>query len=138
MMQFVSGFNPRGRRPPTPRPDFVVMRRAQVAAILDAKYRDLWERRLPDDMLYQLTIYAASHELKSATILYPTINTGATEARIGIRDSIMGGEVAQVRLRPVVLGILEALILSDRSAGVQRERKAYAEWLALGTGSPSV
>src|SRR5205823_3394453 len=67
MIQFVPGFNPRTQPPTLPRPDFVVLRGGRQVAILDAKYRDLWERPLPREMLYQLAIYAAGHEQRSAT-----------------------------------------------------------------------
>ena len=53
---------------------------------MDAKYRDLWERSLPNHMLYQLTIYATTHPQHVATILYPTVERQATESRVAIRD----------------------------------------------------
>lgn len=129
VMQFVPGFNPRNRRPPVPRPDFVVMKGNDPVAILDAKYRDLWERSLPREMLYQLAIYAASHQQRSATILYPTTDAGAKEARIGVREPVHGRQMAQVNLRPVHLGYLEKLLTYGNSAGAQRQRHEYAERL---------
>ena len=137
MMQFVPGFNPRNRRPPIPRPDFVVLKDNRLVEILDAKYRDLWEKSLPREMLYQLAIYAASHQRRSATILYPTTDAEAKEARIGVREPVYGRQMAQVGLRPVQLGVLEDLVLSGRSARAQRKRRAYAEWLLLGAKTVS-
>lgn len=132
MMRFVPGFNPCNRRPPIPRPDFAVLRRAQLVAILDAKYRDLWEKRLPREMLYQLAIYAASNHVKEATILYPTIDATASEARIQVRDPVFGSQVCQVNLRPIIVSLLEDLIMSQKTAAVQRERRAFAEQLLFG------
>jgi 5-methylcytosine-specific restriction enzyme subunit McrC len=132
MMTFVPGFNPRNHRPPVPRPDFVVLKGNRLVAILDAKYRDLWEKSLPREMLYQLAIYAASHDRRSATILYPTADGRATEARICVRDSVFGREAAQVIMRPVVLGMLEEHITSGHRATAQRMRRDYAERLVLG------
>ena len=102
-------------------------------AILDAKYRDLWEKALPREMLYQLGIYAASHEQRSATILYPTTDNSAKEARIAVTDPVFGRQIALVCLRPVHVILLEDLIMSGRSAGVERARRDYAERLAFGT-----
>jgi 5-methylcytosine-specific restriction enzyme subunit McrC len=132
MMQFVPGYNPRHRRPPVPRPDFVVLKGSKVVAILDAKYRDLWEKCLPREMLYQLAMYAASHERRSAGILYPTTASGAREARISVRDPIFGRPAAQVCLRPVHVGKLEDLVMAGTSAAVRRRRRDYASWLLAG------
>lgn len=132
MMSFVPGFNPRNRRPPVPRPDFVIQHHDQLAAILDAKYRDLWEKPLPREMLYQLAIYAASHKQRSATILYPTTESGAQEARLSVQDPVFGRQIAQVNLRPVLLGLLESHVMAGNSASTQRDRRAYCKWLLFG------
>ena len=58
MFRYEPRWNPLARREPTLRPDFVVMRSGQMRAVLDAKYRDLWEQSLPREMLYQLALYA--------------------------------------------------------------------------------
>ena len=133
MMRYDPKFDPRKRPPPTPRPDFVVFKGRVSAAILDAKYRDLWEkRRLPEDMLYQLAVYGASHPTGVATILYPTHNSSASEERIIVTDPVGAKRIAEVRLRPVFLGTLEDLILKGYSANAQRERTLYARRLAFG------
>jgi 5-methylcytosine-specific restriction enzyme subunit McrC len=52
MFRYARGHKPTHRREPSLRPDFVIMRSGQMVAILDAKYRDLWEKKdLPPDML---------------------------------------------------------------------------------------
>lgn len=136
MMEYVSGFNPNNRRPPVPRPDFVVLKGNHVVAILDAKYRDLWEKPLPNEMLYQLAIYAASHQQGSATILYPTNEASAQETRIRVRELLFGRQMAQVNLRPVNLALLENLVMSGTSANAERERNSLAKWLITGNREP--
>jgi 5-methylcytosine-specific restriction enzyme subunit McrC len=111
----------------------VVTQASKTVAILDAKYRDLWKNPLPRDMLYQLATYAMSHEGGTATILYPTIHTQATEARIEVRDPLTGGRRALVALRPVILDRLEGLVSARPTAAVLRERRSFARELAFGT-----
>src|SRR5258708_10908066 len=89
MMLYDPDHNPRGRQAPKPRPDYVITHGRRVVSILDAKYRDLWEHDLPAHMLYQLAIYAFSQpEGVVATILYPTIQAEARDARILLRDTL--------------------------------------------------
>lgn len=132
MFSYVPGWNPRRGQAPTPRPDFVVSQGPKTVAILDAKYRDLWTNPLPRDMLYQLAIYAMSHEGGTATILYPTTHTEAREARIEVRSPIDGRSQALIGLRPVVLDRLEALITSRPMASILRDRRNLARTMALG------
>ncbi len=135
LLGYVPGWNPRHRQPPTPRPDFVVTQGTKTVAILDAKYRDLWEHPLPRDMLYQLALYAMSHKGGTASILYPTIHTQATEVRIEVRDPLHGGRRALVTLRPVDLAMLEGLTSTRTSPVTIRKRREYALQLALGDGA---
>ena len=133
MLAYVPGWNPRNQQAPVPRPDFLVSKGTQVLAILDAKYRDLWENPLPREMLYQLAIYATIHECGTATILYPTTHAQATEARIEVRDPLHGGRRALVVLRPVSLDRLEGLVSTKQTAAVLRERRSFARELVFGT-----
>lgn len=124
MLRYVPGMNPRGRSSPRPRPDFVIHRRGQVQALLDAKYRDLWEHELPRDMLYQLSVYALSQpEGATAAIVYPTTAAEAREAIIEIRDPVAGRARAFVALRPLLLSRL-ARALEDTTGRQARELAA--------------
>lgn len=125
MMRYIPGMNPRGRRSPTPRPDFIVAKGRTVIALLDAKYRDLWERELPRDMLYQLAIYALSQPRPSkATILFPTASPDARDAMVEIRDPVQPTALGYVVLRPVLLSELATSI--TRSAGRERLARRFA------------
>src|SRR6266496_758403 len=132
--------NPRRRRAPTPRPDYVIVQHGRVSSILDAKYRDLWEHDLPTHWLYQLAIYALSQpERMDATILYPTMEAEAREARIALHDPVYGTGLAHVVLRPVNLLRLEQLINEQRKMMNERNvgaglapARSFARWLAFG------
>jgi 5-methylcytosine-specific restriction enzyme subunit McrC len=132
MMRFNPRFNPMQRKAPTPRPDYVVMRHGQVCSVLDAKYRDLWEKPLPREMLYQLVVYAVSQNTqRRSSILYPTANTSAKEARIDVSDPVSGTPVGQVSLRPVHLPTITELVTGSGTS-TKKAREAYARQLAFG------
>jgi 5-methylcytosine-specific restriction enzyme subunit McrC len=134
LLAYNPSYNPNHRQAPTPRPDFVIFDKTKIAVILDAKYRDLWSNPLPRDMLYQLAIYALSQEFgATATILYPTMEASAGEARIDINDLVLGAGRAQIVLRPVRLLEFERLLSSRNNMHTSRWREAYAKYLAFGT-----
>ena len=132
MIEYVPEFNPRARHPPVLRPDILVTKGTDPAAVLDAKYRDLWENALPRDMLYQVAIYAAVHAGRVATILYPTTAARALESRLAVHHPLTGGCIATVCLRPVVLPELEELLTARPTAANDRRRRAFARQLAFG------
>lgn len=135
MLAYVPGYNPRRRRAPEPRPDYVIMKGRQTIAVLDAKYRDLWEHPLPRDMLYQLAIYALSQKPESsAATLYPTLEATARESRIVIRDPVYGNDRAYIVLRPVNMMRLEKLISTPASPQHETKLEQFARLLALGPG----
>jgi len=126
-------YNPQGMSvPKPPRPDFAIIDKGNVTAILDAKYRDLWVKLLPREMLYQLVVYAISHPgLRQSSILYPTTDHSAREVRIDVSDPILGRPLGQVCLRPVILQVLEELVNSNTSAA-RRDRLELAIRLSKG------
>jgi 5-methylcytosine-specific restriction enzyme subunit McrC len=67
MLSYVLGHNPKHRQAPEPRPDYVITHQSKILAILDAKYRDLWENPLPRDMLYQLATASNRDDLEIPT-----------------------------------------------------------------------
>ena len=104
MFAYTPGYNPKRRKSPTPRPDFALMKDGKVIKLLDAKYRDLWENKLPSEMLYQLAIYAVSGiGNRIATILYPSLDKGALVQKIDINDPMTNSKMASVILQPVDL-----------------------------------
>ena len=139
MFAYAPQENPRERRAPAPRPDFVILSGKKVVCVLDAKYRDLWTHSLPREMLYQLAIYALSRSDpdRQAVILYPTLTSGAVDQTIVLNEPVGGAEKARIVLRPVEL--LELARLVGASPSVQRERQcaALAKRLVFGRGDAS-
>ena len=134
MMRYAPEANPRNRRGPRPRPDFAIMRGGRLLSLLDAKYRDLWERSLPRDILYQLAIYGLSQGVgATASILHPVEAEGAREQRIEITDPVSGQGRAYVALHPVHLETLADLI--GRGARSQARRRAFAREMVFGSAA---
>ncbi len=116
MMAYDPALNPKKRRAPAPRPDYVIVQNEKVHSILDAKYRDLWEHDLPIHWLYQLAMYALSQpDEMDVIILYPTMEEEAREERIAINDPMYGTGRAYVVLRPVNLLDLDKFITEQVS-----------------------
>lgn len=112
--------------------DYAVTKGRRVVALLDAKYRDLWETKLPSSMLYQLVVYAISQrDNPQSTILYPTTNSLARESRIDVSDPVHGKKLGVVCLRPVYLNYLDEL-LCENTAAARRERVREAHRLVFG------
>ena len=132
MMAYNPEHNPRRRRSPTPRPDFVVMDGERITGILDAKYRDLWEHSLPRDMLYQLAVYALSQGWNGRSIiLYPCVNGHSVPQVIEINEAFANSAKARIVLAPVNLVHLSNL-LQDKRLSARKQCTAYAESLLLG------
>jgi 5-methylcytosine-specific restriction enzyme subunit McrC len=117
MIRYVPEFNPRCRHAPVLRPDVIVLKGRAPVAVLDAKYRDLWEENLPSEMLYQVATYAVIHAARTAVILYPTTSTNARESRLAVHNALTGDSVATVCLRPVLLPELEELLTAALHGG---------------------
>jgi 5-methylcytosine-specific restriction enzyme subunit McrC len=132
MMRYAPHANPRSRQSPTPRPDIVVQQNGRIAALLDTKYRDLWAKPLPRDMLYQLAIYALSREHnREATILYPSAEGGRRDQIIEIREPAYDNPHARVILRAVDMNKL-ANVVDVRGISGERSRQELAAGLVFG------
>lgn len=138
MMRYSPMFNPQRRMSPTPRPDYVLTHQGKIVSILDAKYRDLWERQLPSEMLYQLVVYAISNpKVPQSSILYPTTNAQSKEARINITHPISGKFIGEVCLRPVHIPTIVELVATKNSQR-RRDSQNYAKLLAFGSTNLSL
>ncbi|MBX7223492.1 MAG: McrC family protein [Blastocatellia bacterium] len=131
--------NPRQRKAPLQRPDFIISGQGKIVAVLDAKYRDLWEKSLPREMLYQLALYALGRPqpCRQAVILYPTVSALAREQAILIHQPGFNLVEGEVILRPVNLLELERLIQENDFKANDR-RKAFAAHLVFGQRSSAL
>ena len=97
-----------------------------MRAIWAAKYRSLWERSLPHNMLYQLTIDATTHPQHVVTIRCPKVKRHATESRVPLREPIYGTDIGRFGRRPHprkgtgLLSIAAAGAGTDRTSGGPR------------------
>jgi 5-methylcytosine-specific restriction enzyme subunit McrC len=122
-------YAPRKTGPRMPRPDFAVFKGQTFNGYLDAKYRDIWDRGLPRDMLYQLALYATAQGQGAAAVLYPTESREAREERLRIHNPADQSVRGVVALRPVHMGRLAALIGAAPSSKRTAERAAFGREL---------
>jgi len=136
-LRYAPGENPRRRQAPRPRPDFSIKMANGRLHLLDAKYRDLWEKSLPREILYQLGMYALSQPRGAvATILYPTTVEEARLARIEIGEPLGGWDRASIVLQPVHLGELDRVIAGGYATVRARREMARRMILSLDGHSP--
>ncbi len=117
MMSYDPAHNPRKRQAPTLRPDYMVRRQAKIVAILDAKYRDLWENRLPDYICIS-SPFTRSANREALMRLYFTQRCNLMRKKHALSFAIL--YIAQVRLMlfcPVNLHRLDELIASPKRRG---------------------
>ena len=130
MMAYSREHNPRNCRAPAPRPDYCVKTKDGKTLLLDAKYRDLWSEDLPREMLYQLAIYALSQKPPGrATILYPTMDSAASDSVVRIYEPAFGNPRAEVVQRPVNLRELAKLLPPGPGIHEARQRQEFASRL---------
>jgi 5-methylcytosine-specific restriction enzyme subunit McrC len=125
--------NPRGKKAPIQKPDFVIMHNGKIAAMLDAKYRELWETPLPREMLYQVGLYALAQDnaRRQAIIVYPTLSSAAVDQAIVIHGPLTGGIRGEVILRPLNLLQLDDL-LRDKTRNADLRKHSFAHKLVFG------
>ncbi len=130
LFAYTPGFNPQRKYAPKPRPDFAVMKGNRVVCLLDAKYRDLWERNLPREMLYQLSIYAVSGiGNNTAKILYPSMSSEAKLQKIDIKNPATGSKYAEVMLQSVSLPLVAELLNLSSKVKI----KEYVKQIVFGS-----
>lgn len=119
-----------GRMDSVPRPDFALFVGGKCEALLDAKYRDLWDKSLPRDMLYQLAIYGLSQGTHApAVILYPSSAPAARDRSIQVNDPVTGDLMARIVLRPVPIRRLAQSISEAGAAGREMQSRLAVECL---------
>ncbi|MGB3552784.1 MAG: hypothetical protein WA993_19045 [Candidatus Binatus sp.] len=111
--------NPLRRKNPPLRPDFVVTQKNHVVAVLDAKYKDLWEKSPDASWLYQMAVYgSAFREKAEAVMLYPSTVEGVTDQRLEIRNPATGRLFGVVVLRAVnVSRLVSVIVANDKRMG---------------------
>jgi 5-methylcytosine-specific restriction enzyme subunit McrC len=125
---FAPDANPKGRIAPAPRPDFALFQRNnQLTGFMDAKYRDLWEKELPSEWLYQLSIYALASPTRTSILLYATMSDDARDERLEVHPPVQSSStgLASVILRPVLLWRLSELLDAQGTAKLTNARR---EW----------
>jgi len=125
--------NPNQRTAPAPRPDYALFRGKKLCGFLDAKYRDVWERGLPAEWLYQLSIYALASPSQVSVLLYASMAAESCDERVEVRHPVSWSNKgpASVIVRPVWLPRLAQLLDLERSAQLSAERRRWAEDLVV-------
>lgn len=116
---------PKQRVAPAPRPDYALYESRTLRCLLDAKYRDAWERWIPPEWLYQLSIYALASPEHVSVLLYASMATDACDERIEVRPPVWRSSrgPAYVILRPVVLSELAELVDPRRGRQTAMRRR---------------
>ncbi|MFZ0151984.1 MAG: hypothetical protein WAM72_27240 [Xanthobacteraceae bacterium] len=125
--------NPRLRSAPAPRPDYALFDGNRLHGFLDAKYRDVWDRGLPAEWLYQLSIYALASPREVSVLLYASMSAKARDERLEVRQPVLWSNKrpASVILRPVPLPYLAELLDPDRAGSLAGERRKLADQLVV-------
>ena len=125
--------NPRRRSAPAPRPDYALFRGNALCAFLDAKYRDIWERGLPAEWLYQLSLYALASPSQVSVLLYASMAADARDEGVEVRQPVMWSDKgpASVIVRPVPLRYLAEILAPDRFAALASKRRQLANQLVV-------
>ena len=128
---YAPNVNPKRRIAPAPRPDFAILHNNRLDGFLDAKYRDIWNRGLPADWLYQLSVYALSAPNQTSVLLYATTDPTARDEQVEIRQPIKSGtgDSASVICRPVLLQRLAKLVHPETAQSLGGARNALARYL---------
>jgi 5-methylcytosine-specific restriction enzyme subunit McrC len=123
-------YNPKNRRTPTLRPDYMIFSDKNIISILDAKYIDLWDRTIDSKVLYQLTVYSLLYkDINRAIILYPSIGE-KREQRINLNDVTLNGKKSQILIRYVDMEYLTELI-SNKSYQNKKKLIGYVNELVF-------
>jgi 5-methylcytosine-specific restriction enzyme subunit McrC len=128
---YAADANPRRRTAPQPRPDYALFHGNTLRGFLDAKYRDTWERNLPAEWLYQLSIYALASPSRVSVLLYSSMAAEARDEQVDVRQPVTWSskDPACVILRPVPLTRLAELVDPNRAGTLAAERRRWAEEL---------
>jgi 5-methylcytosine-specific restriction enzyme subunit McrC len=131
MFAYAPTANPKRRRAPSPRPDYALFRGKRLHNFLDAKYRELWQKSLPVEWLYQLTIYALASPDEVSVMLYASMSESACDEKVEIRQPVSWSNKApaSVILRPVPLGMLATLVGSGANIELVGRRQQLAQQL---------
>jgi 5-methylcytosine-specific restriction enzyme subunit McrC len=130
---FAPDANPKRRRAPAPRPDFALFRGKQLSGFIDAKYGDGWEKRLPTEWLYQLSIYALASPTRTSILLYATMSDDARDERLEVHQPVQWSNKAPASVipHPVLLSRLAELLDAHGPAQLTNDRRQWAEELTV-------